>query len=231
MAQNPRIVVFGEDVADATHDRQPDRSAGQGRRVQGHARPAARVRIRSRVQLAAGRGQHHRPRRRHGHARHQAGRRDSVLRLHLAGDDAAAQRSLDDAVPLEQQLLVPDGDSHRERRVPARRRAVPQPVRREHLRALPGPPRRLPVERAGRRGPAAHGHPLRRPRALPRAQAPVPPDLQQGRVPGHGLHDPVRQGGRRGATARTSSSSPRARSCSDRCSPRSRPRRTASARW
>ena len=88
-----------------------------------------------------------------------------------------------------------------------------------------------PVERAGRRGPAAHGDPLRRPGALPRAQAPVPPDLQQGRVPGHGLHDPVRQGGRRGATARTSSSSPGARSCSARCWPRSRPRRTASARW
>ena len=43
-------------------------------------------------------------------------------------------------------------------------------------------------------GPAAHGDPLRRPGAVPRAQAPVPPDVQQGRVPGRGLHDSVRQG-------------------------------------
>ena len=33
------------------------------------------------------------------------------------------------------------------------------------------------------------------PGAVPRAQAPLPPDLQQGRIPGPGLHDPVRQGG------------------------------------
>ena len=45
-------------------------------------------------------------------------------------------------------------------------------------------------------------HPLRRPRAVPRAQAPLPPDLQQGPVPGPGLHDPVRQGGARRARAR-----------------------------
>jgi hypothetical protein len=87
MAVNPRIVVFGEDVADAsaTEARQ---GAGQGRRVQGDARPAAHLRIAARVQLAARRGQHRRPRRRDGHARAQAGRRDPVLRLHLARDDA-----------------------------------------------------------------------------------------------------------------------------------------------
>ena len=52
------------------------------------------------------------------------------------------------------------------------------------------------VERAGRRRPAAHGDALRRPGAVPRAQAPLPPDLQQGRVPGRELHDSVRQGRR-----------------------------------
>ena len=40
--------------------------------------------------------------------------------------------------------------------------------------------RRDPVERAGRQRPAAHRDPLRRPGAVPRAQAPLPPDLQQG---------------------------------------------------
>ena len=196
MAVNPRIVVFGEDVADATHDGEPHGSAGQGRRLQGDARPAEGVRLRSRVQLGARRSRHHRPRRRHGHARHQAGRRNPVLRLHLAGDDAAPQRSVDAAVPVEQPLLVSDGHPRRDRRLPARRRAVPQPVGREHLRALPGHPHRVSVERAGCRGPAAHGHSLRRSRALHGAQAPLPADLQQGALPRQQLHDPVRQGRR-----------------------------------
>ena len=39
-------------------------------------------------------------------------------------------------------------DPRADRRLPARRRAVPQPVGREHLRALPGHPHRVPVERA-----------------------------------------------------------------------------------
>ena len=47
--------------------------------------------------------------------------------------------------------------------------------------------------------------------------------------PGRRLHDPVRQGRRCAATAPTWSCSRGARSCSARCSPRSRPRRTASA--
>ena len=85
-------------------------------------------------------------------------------------------------------VRVPD------RRLSARRRAVPQPVRRRDLRALPGHPHRVSVECAGRRRAAAHRDPLRRPGAVPRAQASLPPDLQQGRVPGPGLHDSVRQG-------------------------------------
>ena len=38
----------------------------------------------------------------------------------------------------------------------------------------------IPSNARGRERPAAHGDPLRRPGALPRAQAPLPPDLQQG---------------------------------------------------
>ena len=101
------------------------------------------LRRRSRVQRAARRSQHRRPRDRHGGARAEAGRRDPVLRLHLAGDDADPRRDVDDAVPIGQHLVVPDGDPRADRRLPARRRAVPQPVGREHLRALPGHPHRV----------------------------------------------------------------------------------------
>ena len=50
------------------------------------------------------------------------------------------------------------------------------------VHALPGPARRLPGDRARRERPAAHRDPLRRPGDLPRAQAPLPPDVQQGGV-------------------------------------------------
>ena len=177
----------------------------QGGRVQGHARPAARVRRHPRLQLAARGSQHHRARGRHGGARHQAGRRDPVLRLHLARDDADARRDVDAAVSLEQRLLLPDGHPDDDRRLPARRRAVSFAVRREHLRPLPRHPHRVPVERAGRGGAAAHRHPLRRPGPVPRAQAPLSPDLQQGRVSRQRLHGPLRQG--RGPPRRAPTSS------------------------
>ena len=70
------------------------------------------------------------------------------------------------------------------RRLHPRRSDLPQPVRRRAVHRQPGSARRLPVERAGRQRPAAHLDPLRRSGAVPRAQAPLPPDLQQGRLPG-----------------------------------------------
>ena len=67
------------------------KAQGQGRSLQAHQRPAAPLRLRARLQLAAGRGQHRGPRPRHGRARTQAGGGDSVLRLHLARHAPAAQ--------------------------------------------------------------------------------------------------------------------------------------------
>ncbi len=53
------------------------------------------------------------------------------------------------------------------------------------VHALPGPARRVSGDGARRERTAAHGDPLRRSGDLPRAQASLPPDVQQGRaIPG-----------------------------------------------
>ena len=124
MARDPRIADLRRGRRRLQPRRRADLGSGQGRRLQGHARAAARVRRQPRLQLAARRSQHHRPRHRHGDARPQAGRRDPVLRLHLAGDDADPRRADDAAVPLEQRVLVPDRHPRRDRRLSPRRRAV-----------------------------------------------------------------------------------------------------------
>ena len=63
-----------------------------------------------------------------------------------------------------------------------RRRDLPLAVRRGADDAHPGAARGHALQRARRQRAPAHGDPLRRPRALPRAQAPLPADAQQGRL-------------------------------------------------
>ena len=162
-------------------------------------------------------------------AQAEAGRRDSVLRLHLARDDADPRRDVDAALPLGQHVFVPDGRPRADRRIPARRRPVSQPVRRKHLRALSGDPNRVSVNRGRRRRTAADLDPLRRSGDVPGTQTSVPPDLQQGRVSRQRLHDPVRESRAPPGRQPTSSSSRGARSFSARCWRPNRRRKTASA--
>jgi 2-oxoisovalerate dehydrogenase E1 component len=189
MAREPAIVVFGEDVADASREEALDSVTGKGgvfkvthglQRLYGSDRvfnsPLAEANIIGRaVGMAL--------------ARPEAGGRDPVLRLHLAGVHADPRRDGDDALPLGQPLVVPDGDSRADRRLP--RGGAPYHSQSgvaifAHSRASASRFRRMP----GRRRPAAHRDPLRRSGAVPRAQASLPADVQQVAVPGPGLHDP-----------------------------------------
>ena len=69
LERDARIVVFGEDVADCSREDNLAGGEGQGRRLQGHLGLAAAIRLGARVQFAAGRSQHRRPRHRHGRSR------------------------------------------------------------------------------------------------------------------------------------------------------------------
>ena len=125
---------------------------------------------------------------------------DSVLRLHLARHDAASRRVGHPALALERRLVLPGGDPRAHRRLPERRRDLPQPVRRSDLHAHSRPAGGDAVERAGRLRPAAHGVALGRPGAVSGAQAPVSRALQPLAASRPGFHHSVRP--RQGREAR-----------------------------
>ena len=152
----------------------------QGRGLQGDLGAAARLRRRPGLQLAAGRGQHHRPGHRAGHPGAQAGGRDPVLRLHLAGVHAAPERARADALALEQRLRGTGRGPGDLRRLPEGWLGVSLPDRGRGLYRRARPAGRVSLDLAGCQRAAPDRHPLRGSGALPGAQAPLPPDLQQG---------------------------------------------------
>ena len=197
MARDPRIVVFGEDVADASRD-DGARDASRARAACSRSRTACSARSAATRVFNSPLAEANIIGRAVGMATRGI---KPVVEIQFFDYIWPAMMQLRDEMSMmryrsNNAFSCPMVDADGDRRLPARRRAVSLQSGESIFAHCPGIRIVVPVERAGRGGPAAHGDPLRRPGAVPRAQAPLPPDLQQGRVPGRGLHDAVRQGRR-----------------------------------
>ena len=144
MRRNPKMLIFGQDVADASREASLPRVKGKGGVFKVTWGLQKEFGGDARLQLAARRSEHRRPRDRARGARLQARRRDPVLRLHLAGVHADPRRARDDALALQQCVRRARRDPGDVRRLHPRR-AVSLADGRVAVHALPGTARHLPV--------------------------------------------------------------------------------------
>ena len=96
------------------------------------------------------------------------------------------------------------GDPRCDWRISDRRRDLSLAVRREHLHAYPRPARSVPLERARRGWPAAHGDPLRRSRSFLEHKRLYRETYGRSHYPGRGLLASIRQGAYSSSPAPTS---------------------------